>query len=246
MQNHSIRMNLEDVIKSMSESVMINSTATDSTSLFYGRAGMSICLFEVSRFLNNEFIEEFAFSLIKQSLLSKKRNIRFDSGLSGIGYSVNYLIRQNYIDANFFDIFYDQHEIIVTEFLNQGLENMGIGNLISLWNVIYYFNYVPDERVIDKIIQINRECNKRFNEIWIKISVADKMLNKEQIQVLWYNYLKAYSVFKWRDLKVHTDEYLNLINQGIIKTDISLKHCISKIELKEFEVNTSCINNINT
>ncbi len=48
----------EALIKKAAEHVMLNSCSVSSSGLFNGKAGMSLALFEVTRFLEDEYIED--------------------------------------------------------------------------------------------------------------------------------------------------------------------------------------------
>ena len=51
----------EALIKKAAEHVMLNSCSVSSSGLFNGKAGMSLALFEVARFLEDEYIEDQAY-----------------------------------------------------------------------------------------------------------------------------------------------------------------------------------------
>lgn len=73
---------------------------------FYNReAEISLCLFEVSRHSNDTDIEDQAFNLLQEALADSKEDIGFEKGLSGIGYVVTYLVRNQFIETNFDEIF---------------------------------------------------------------------------------------------------------------------------------------------
>ncbi|GAA4797994.1 hypothetical protein GCM10023231_28290 [Olivibacter ginsenosidimutans] len=49
--------------------VLLNSCSHKDIGLLYGKAGLSISLFETSHFLRDEQIENYAFDLIQQALV---------------------------------------------------------------------------------------------------------------------------------------------------------------------------------
>lgn len=60
--------------------VLLNAYSTNSAGLYNGKAGLSLCLFEASHFLNNEYLEEQAFELLLEALLTKNNDIGFENG----------------------------------------------------------------------------------------------------------------------------------------------------------------------
>jgi hypothetical protein len=226
------KLNIRAVIKSLADYVIINSVATDSTSFFYGRAGMSLCLFETARFLKDDFIEDYAFALLKQSLLNEKDNIRFDTGLSGIGYAFNYLIRNKFIDSNFIDIFQKQHDIIVRRFLNQSFTNMELGDLLQQWQLRPYFYYASDKRADARFLELNEICAMKLRISWESICKDNSSLNKEAYIILWRKYLKILSFMDNISNNLYINEYLCLLQKGLLKRELQSLHCISIIALK--------------
>lgn len=76
------------------------------------KAGFSLCLYEIARLLQDEYIEYQEFELLKESLLTKNEDIGFENGLSGIGYVLLYLIQNKFIEADFGDLFGSQQKKI--------------------------------------------------------------------------------------------------------------------------------------
>lgn len=223
-------LDIKGTIRTLADYVMLNSVATDSTSLYYGRAGMSICLFEASRYLNDEYIEDYAFTLLKQSLVNEKRDIRFDAGLSGIGYALAYLIRNEFVDADFYELFQIQHNIIVDEFVRQDYENMDLKDLMQQWQLIPYFHYIPCDNASYKIKELHKKCIDKFKTEWEAIRGDTNYIDKELIATLWKLYLKVLPFADGLKTYQYVYEYLNLVKDGLIKRDITSLHYISIID----------------
>lgn len=229
MEDVEIKMDLTSVIRVLAEYVMLNSTVTDSVSLFYGRAGMSLCLFNVARFLNDKSIENHAFNLLMQSLLNEKEDIRFDTGLPGIGYALNYVIRYKFVEADFYEIFGNRHEIIVREFLKAELNAMSLRHLVLLWQTMPYFIYMKDERIKQKTKDISKECISRFEKIWKTIHESSTPVDKEMVLEQWRIYLKVLSITGEIEYYNHIIDYILLLRNGLLKSDMLSLHYISNI-----------------
>lgn len=72
-----------------------------------------MALFEASRYLQNENVENEAFKLLQEAIIFNPGDLSFENGLSGIGYIVMCLIDKNFIEADFDEIFGEQYEKIV-------------------------------------------------------------------------------------------------------------------------------------
>jgi hypothetical protein len=229
MDNNVKKLDLKSVVRVLTEYVMLNSTVTDSTSLFYGRSGISLCLFHVARFLDDEFIEGHAYKLLKQSLLNTKNDIRFDTGLSGIGYSLHYAIRNKFIDADFFDVFRAQHEIIVHKFLIYDFCKMDPIQILLQWQIMIYFYYIHEERVQSKIRVLNEGVISFFTMTWETIYNSSASINKEVVMGLWRDYLKVLSIIGLTGEYNHIIEYIHLLQKGFLKKDVYTLYYLSVV-----------------
>lgn len=99
---------LYSTIRSIANSIMLNAVANNSSGLFAGRAGCALALFEASAVLEDKYLEDEAFCLIQEALLTKTNDFSFRNGLSGIAYSLAYLIQNKYVDADINEIFGSQ------------------------------------------------------------------------------------------------------------------------------------------
>lgn len=76
----------EKTIRKLIDYVLINACSINSTGLNNGKAGFSVTLFELSRILKDDYIEEQSLELLQESLLTKDNDIGFENGLSGVGF----------------------------------------------------------------------------------------------------------------------------------------------------------------
>lgn len=233
-------LDLKGVVRTLADYVMLNSVATDSTSLYYGRAGMSICLFEASRYLNDEYMENHAFTLLKQVLVNDNNDIRFDAGLSGIGYVLAYLIRNKFVEADFCELFQDQHNIIIDFFVRQDYDNMDLKDLIQLWQLMPYFYYIPCNGSLSKIEELQDVCIKRFQTEWKAIKKNTEFVDKELVASLWKLYLKVLRFANGKKSYQYICEYLNIVKDGLMKRDMSSLHFISNIDYIAREELVTC------
>jgi len=83
--------------------ILLNACSTNYLDLNNGKLGLSLCLFEMAKRLNNDSIENIAFELLQGvlALRQKKKNAK----PMDIGFTLLYLIEYKFIDADFDDLF---------------------------------------------------------------------------------------------------------------------------------------------
>ena len=77
-----------------------NAVSLSTNGLYNGKAGFSLSLFAASGFLQDNELEDTAYKLFLESLITSKNDLSFENGLSGIGYVILYLIENKYVEAN--------------------------------------------------------------------------------------------------------------------------------------------------
>jgi len=109
------------VVHKLKDYLLLNAYSLNSNGLINGKAGISLCLFELSQYLHDESLEDKAFELLQESLAlsSKGDTINFEAGLSGIGFVLLYLIENRMLDADYEDLFDEQNQKILSQLLKQ-------------------------------------------------------------------------------------------------------------------------------
>lgn len=102
----------ENIVRKLADYVMFNTCSTSSYSLYSGKSGMALSLFETAGFLHDEYIEEQAFQTLQEALLTRTKDISFENGLCGIGYELIYLIRNTMLEADLEELFEENLQII--------------------------------------------------------------------------------------------------------------------------------------
>ena len=92
-------------IHKLTDYILLNACSVNSSGLYNGKAGMALALFEVARYLQDEYIDEQAFNLFEEALVTQNEDIGFENGLSGVGYMLLYLMGNDFIDSDFEELF---------------------------------------------------------------------------------------------------------------------------------------------
>lgn len=129
----------------LAEFVLLNAYSVNATGLYNGKVGLSVCLFEVARCCRNEKLEDHAFELVQESLLTINTDIGFESGLSGIGHTLLYLIRNEFLEADVDELFGTKRQKINMSLL----QVLSDEYLYQFTSVLYYWvlsQTEPDEK----------------------------------------------------------------------------------------------------
>lgn len=138
------------LIRQLSDFVLLNAYSVDATGLYNGKAGLSVCLFETARLCKDEELEDHAFELLKESLLTVNTDIGFESGLSGVGYALLYLIRNGFLEGDPDELFGNKRQIIHVT-LRAGLSDPYIYQWMP---VLYYLLLLRNEPVEKELLSL--------------------------------------------------------------------------------------------
>ena len=140
-----------DLISKITDYILLNAYSINSSGFYHGKAGVSLALFEVSRLLQDDYLEEHAFELLQESLLYKGEDLGFADGYAGISFVFHYLIDNKFIDADIDELFGEQ-ELELQSF---------VGKMISVTNI-------PTSTLsicIDQLYLLRREEERNKEEI---------------------------------------------------------------------------------
>ncbi len=132
-------MTNETTIRKIVDNILLNACSVNSSGLYNGKAGMALALFEAARYLQDDYIEEQAFDLLQEALITKTEDISFENGLSGIGYVLLYLIQEQFINGNYEELFGQNHLKIETK-LETVVKQRNLDLATSFLTTVYYLD----------------------------------------------------------------------------------------------------------
>lgn len=211
-------------LRKLTDFVLLNAYSVSSTGLYNGKAGMSLCLFEVARATEDELLEEHAFELLQEALLTKNTDIDFENGLSGVGFVLRYLIDNEFIDADFEEMFGEQTQKILDGLEKRRNEPTALMNSIKMIYLLSDMNRAKaDKRITDAIHIIFDSVESYllsqfadFNSLGYKnIKMAVLGLFEDYVRLLCYSKYTAFS----RPL---LERYFELYRTGKIVSSFSI------------------------
>lgn len=95
--------------------ILLNLYSLADVSLYWGKAGVSLTLFELARYTKNEIYEDYGYELLREILVYDVKSKTLASGSAGIGYLLQYLIKFQFIDADYNELYAEKHQEVLKE-----------------------------------------------------------------------------------------------------------------------------------
>lgn len=223
----------ETKIRKLIDYTLLNACSINSSGLYNGKAGIALALFEVARYLQDEYIEEQAFDLLQEALVSKTEDISFENGLSGIGYVLLYLIENEFIDADFDELFGEQFEKILVDF-EKLKENPNA--LLNSIRMSYFLTSAQSFRIADNRIDKTIKSIFEANELYLAIQFfdfknIDYINNKTAVLERFETYLQMVRECRYADYShVVLNDYAELYRSGRIMSSYKVACYLEKID----------------
>jgi hypothetical protein len=92
----------EELLQRIANHLIINSSFWDNLGLFRGKMGIVVFFFHYSRHTNDSLYEEFAENLLNETFeeIHNQLPIDFENGYLGIGWAIEYLAQQGFIEGD--------------------------------------------------------------------------------------------------------------------------------------------------
>lgn len=95
-------LNNNGYLSRIARHLIINSSYTDNLGLYNGKMGILIFFAHFARYTQKKIYDDFAGKLLDEvySEIHTETPINFTNGLCGIGWSMEYLLQNNFLDGN--------------------------------------------------------------------------------------------------------------------------------------------------
>ena len=151
-------------IQKIADYVLLNSSAMNSTGLYNGRAGVALCLFEVARYMEDAYLEESALELLREALLTENEDVSFENGLSGIGFSLLYLTENKFVNADFFELFGNNLEKIISTIKKWNEQDAAILFFKNI-QIVYFLDSLAKNINKDEYIPYTKSFSNTVNNL---------------------------------------------------------------------------------
>ncbi|WP_347718900.1 hypothetical protein [uncultured Alloprevotella sp.] len=211
--------------------VLVEVPTVKTPGIYFGMAGISIALFEAAKVLEDKEVEERAFNLIQHALVSHSFDKSYESGLSGIGMALIYLIQRNFLEADFNELFSDKLQLILNAYEKVDLQP---NTLLSTTRVVQFLSAVKP--LSDKS-EIQSVINKFLQgiELFLSIQFFDwrdphYVGKKQSVIGLFNTYLKLVKTAKYKHYsRTLLQAFLQLFKEGRIAKSLHLGSSLAAI-----------------
>jgi len=121
----------------ITNTLLLNASFIDNLGLMHGKMGIAIYFFHLARETKNQIYEDYAGELIDEIYeeISIKTPCDFENGLAGIGWGIEYLVQQGFVEADTDEVF----ESIENQLQSSLNQFQGIGLLNGLTGLGAYY-----------------------------------------------------------------------------------------------------------
>lgn len=125
----------------ITNTLLLNASFIENIGLMHGKMGIAIYFFHLARETNNQVYEDYAGELIDEIYeeVHAKSPCDFENGLAGIGWGIEYLVQNKFIDADTNEVLEESDKQITHEITFHAPSEIGILKGIS--GYILYFLY---------------------------------------------------------------------------------------------------------
>ena len=146
-------------------------THSDSFGLASGKIGLSLYFYQLSRLENNREYEKLAEKYLNEtvSAIGTVQQVDIKSGLAGIGLSIDYLVKNNFVNGNINSILKEIDDYLFrTLSTSKHYEQLDASTLIQF--LYYFYVRLQDQKQGSENEYLFKElCVKTINNIYVKI-----------------------------------------------------------------------------
>jgi hypothetical protein len=98
----SFEGNRMEMCERIAKQLTLFASFISTTGLYHGKMGIALCLFHYARFTGKKLYEDFAGELLDEIYeeLPQSMPVDFENGLCGIGWSIEYLLQNHFVEGD--------------------------------------------------------------------------------------------------------------------------------------------------
>jgi hypothetical protein len=114
----------------ITNTLLLNASFIGNIGLLHGKMGISICFYHLARQAKNRICEDYAGELIDEIYeeITANTPIDFENGLAGIGYGIEYLVQNGFIEADTDEVLEEFDNRIFKELIYNTPRDIGLLN----------------------------------------------------------------------------------------------------------------------
>lgn len=124
--------------------MLLHSYSLTNSGLMFGKSGIALCLFEAARFFEYEKLEEYGLELLQEAIAWETSDYSFQNGKAGIICVAEYLIKNEFIDA-------DLQELFLCGLANELKSAIGGNTILHLHILPWKFTFERNEQLFNRL-----------------------------------------------------------------------------------------------
>lgn len=114
----------------ISNTLLLNASFIDNLGIMHGKMGISICFFHFARQTGNQIYEDYAGELIDEIYeeITANTPVDFENGLAGIGWGIEFLVQNGFIEADTDEVLEEFDNRIFKELIYNTPNDIGLLN----------------------------------------------------------------------------------------------------------------------
>lgn len=175
----------------ISNTLLLNASFIGNIGLLHGKMGISICFYHLARQAKNRIYEDYAGELIDEIYeeITANTPVGFENGLAGIGWGIEYLVQNSFIEADTDEVLEEFDNRIFKELIYNTPHDIGLLNgLVGIG--AYFLKRIKDKASNDEkiptltnkqaLIHVIDELDRRTSDISEIIREPCMISNKKQ------------------------------------------------------------------
>ena len=210
--------------------LLLNASFIDNIGLMHGKMGISIFFFHLAKQTRNKIYEDYAGELIDEIYeeITLNTPVDFENGLAGIGWGIEYLAQNGFIEADTDEVLDEFDKKIFKELIyntpqeigiSKGLTGLGAYFLKRVQNSAFNEEKIPTLTNKQCLIHLIDELERRTKDISEIISEPFKITNHESqtIKNKTFDITWDYPVLLWFLSELYNQKILNFKIEKIIQ-----------------------------
>lgn len=179
-----------EILRRIAQYLMLHGSFTYNIGLLNGKIGVSLFFYHYARHTGRKIYNSFADELIDEIYkeIQKDLSCNFGDGLCGIAWGIDYLIKNNFVEANADEVLEELDKRIVewdvrriSDYsLQTGLTGIACYVICRMKNNEHENTYISQDYIFDLIQSLAKKQEDK-KEIPMLVSLLEKIANKERI-----------------------------------------------------------------
>ena len=211
--------------------LLFNVCSINQPGLYYGKAGIALALFELSRQWRNDYWEEQAFEILREALSTPTSDTGFENGLSGIGYTLLYLIDNKFVEADFKELFAENTNNIKRKLQHGHTSEPTVTDIADRIKTMYFIlalrRHDNDCDICNLENSVTDAIEMRMNKLMSKNSATTDPTPIMDIMETYLSLCHTYPSFKPHDSVIK--HYTELYNSGKVVSDFTIGYYLERM-----------------